>query len=157
MSEYKYLSTKTFGHNLGISTAFRQWRATHSHCSFIHGYALEVTMIFGTDQLDDKNWCVDFGGLKEIKKWLEDSFDHKMVVAKDDPELAWFEEGAQKGVLDLVIVDNVGCEKFAELIANKVEDWLYEKDTECTQRVSLVSVEVREHGANSAIFYPRNH
>ena len=60
----RYQSTKTFGHDLGISCAFRQWRATHSHCSKIHGYALSVTMVFEANTLDDRNWVMDFGGFK---------------------------------------------------------------------------------------------
>ena len=31
-----FLSTKTYGHDLGLSAAFRQWRA-ESHCRLIHG------------------------------------------------------------------------------------------------------------------------
>lgn len=37
---------------------------------------------------------VDFGGLKELRAILEGTFDHKTVVAADDPELAWFREAA---------------------------------------------------------------
>ena len=33
-------STKTYGHEEGLSCCFRQWRATHSHCRLLHGYAL---------------------------------------------------------------------------------------------------------------------
>ena len=29
---------------------------------------------------------MDFGGLKELKQFLEDSFDHTIVVAEDDPK-----------------------------------------------------------------------
>ena len=28
--------------------------------------------MFGCHNLDEKNWVVDFGGLKPLKKWLED-------------------------------------------------------------------------------------
>ena len=34
-----YRSSKTYGHEIGLSAAFRQWRA-QSHCRLIHGYAL---------------------------------------------------------------------------------------------------------------------
>ena len=38
----------------------------------LHGYSLQFKFTFGCDKLDNKNWAVDFGGLKPLKKWLED-------------------------------------------------------------------------------------
>ena len=35
-----YYSTKTYGHNIGLSAVFRQPNADHSHCHFLHGYSL---------------------------------------------------------------------------------------------------------------------
>src|ERR1700674_695653 len=98
-----YQSTKCWGHERGLSCAFRQWRAS-SHCSKIHGYSLAIKLVFECDELDDRNWCVDFGNLGELKSNYEELFDHKTLVAEDDPELAWFKEAHTKGILDLVIV-----------------------------------------------------
>ena len=77
-----YQSTKVI--ELG-SCAFRQWRASHSHCKFLHGYQLKTKLWFGASSLDDRNWCVDFGGLKELKSKLQHVFDHTTTVAADDP------------------------------------------------------------------------
>ena len=60
-----YRSTKTYGHNEGLSCCFRQWRASHSHCQQVHGYALAFRFVFATHTLDENNWCLDFGGLKD--------------------------------------------------------------------------------------------
>lgn len=144
----RYASTKTFGHDLGFSAAFRQWRAD-SHCRFIHGYALAFRFEFETDELDHRNWVVDFGGLKGLRKMLEDTFDHKLLVAKDDPEIEWFREAHRKGIADVVEVEAGGCEKFAELVFDYAEQWL--KAAGFSPRCRLVSVEVKEHGSNSAI------
>ena len=38
--------------NLG-STAFRQWKSTHSHCQYIHGYNLTADITFECDELDE--------------------------------------------------------------------------------------------------------
>lgn len=46
-----YKSTKLYGHEIGLSAAFRQWRA-ESHCRFLHGYALAVRFEFEADELD---------------------------------------------------------------------------------------------------------
>jgi len=145
----KYVSTKTYGHNVGLSAAFRQWRAD-SHCRFIHGYSLSFKFIFESDELDVRNWVVDFGSLKTLKGILEDTFDHKTVVAEDDPEMEWFEEAHRRGIIDLVVLPAGGCEKFAEYVYQVADGWL--ADAGYKPRARLRSVEVMEHGANSAIY-----
>ena len=137
---------KTYGHNLGLSCAFRQWRAK-SHCRFIHGYALQVELVFATSKLDDRNWVIDFGGLSFIKKYLEGQFDHKTLVAKDDPALGFFKDMHNEGLIDMVLVDHVGCEKFAEEIFTQAKGLMPQ-----AKGVKLVSVSVREHGSNAAVY-----
>lgn len=148
MSGKKYISTKTYDHHLGLSCAFRQWRA-ESHCRYVHGYSIAVHFEFETAELDFRQWAVDFGSLKSLKGWLEDTFDHKTLIAEDDPELAFFRQGHQRGVLDLVVVPHVGCERFAEMIFDATEVWL--EDNGYAPRVRLRKVQVKEHGANSAM------
>lgn len=140
----QYSSTKTFGHDTGLSCVFRQWRAT-SHCRFFHGYAIAVKLEFVADELDPNGWVMDFGGLKAVKEQLVDLFDHKTLVAADDPWLDAFEEMARHGFIQLRVVRGTGCEHFARLIFELVEAML-------PPRVHLRSVEVAEHGANSAIY-----
>jgi len=144
-----YLSTKTYGHETGLSCAFRQPKATHSHCSLIHGYALSFSFKFGASELDDKNWAVDFGDLGELKQWLKDNFDHKTAVDKIDPELETFRQLDELGLIDLVIMDGVGCEKFAYHAWKAAEELIVEKTN---GRCWCISCEVKEHGANSAIY-----
>ena len=45
---------------------FVSGRASHSHCKFIHGYALKFKVTF-SGKLDDKNWGCDFIHLKEME------------------------------------------------------------------------------------------
>lgn len=131
------------------STAFRQWRAD-SHCKLIHGYRLQTKIYFTAGSLDERNWVFDFGGCKEIKNLLEKQFDHTTCVAGDDPELETFQLLAEKGMIDLRIMeDGVGIEKTAEWVYNTVSD--YVKET-TDGRVSVVKVEVWEHEGNSAIY-----
>ncbi len=144
----KYQSTKTFGNDRGLSCAFRQPKATHSHCSLIHGYSLGFKFVFEADTLDDKNWVYDFGNTKWIKAYLEENFDHTIAVDKQDPAVADFAKLETVGIAKIVLMDGVGCEKFAEHVYNHVAPKVTE---ESEARVKLVSVEVFEHGANSAI------
>lgn len=147
-----YKSTKTYGHNIGLSAAFRQWRA-ESHCQFLHGYALAVKLEFESEELDVRNWVVDFGSLKSLKGFLQDNFDHMTIVAEDDPLMELYHEMNSQGLCQLVVFPATGCEAFAEYIYGAVEVWLV--DNGYSPRVRLSFVEVREHGANSAI-YTRN-
>jgi len=144
----KYRSTKRWGHEQGLSTAFRQWKA-NTHCHFIHGYSLAVKFTFEAEELDYRNWVVDFGDLKDLKWKVQELFDHKTVVAQDDPALDWFKQGHDEGYLDLVILPAVGVEAFAETIFELCTDYLIEKGY--SPRCKLVSVEVFEHDGNSAM------
>lgn len=144
-----FRSTKTYGHEVGLSACFRQWRAS-SHCRLLHGYALAFSFVFEADELDHRNWVVDFGGLGALKDELKRRFDHKTLVAEDDPHLELLKGLASWDVATIVVVPRVGCEAFAEQawhIANEhVRKMLW------SPRVRVVSCEVREHGANSAIY-----
>lgn len=145
-----YTSTKVI--ELG-SCAFRQWKATHSHCSKVHGYQLKAKFWFGCNSLDERNWSVDFGGLKELKDILQKQFDHTLCVAKDDPFLESFKTLHTQGVVDLRIVDAVGIEKAAEFCYDEASKFV---DKIHGDRVWVEKVEVFEHEDNSAIFSPKN-
>jgi len=141
----KYQVIKTYGNETGHSCAFRQWRAD-SHCNLIHGYALGFEITFEAETLDDRNWVIDFGDLGTLKKFLKEMFDHTTVVAFDDPEVKVFEDLNNKNLVDLRLLENVGCEAFAETVFNFCSAE-YDND-----RVKVKSVRVFEHGANSAVF-----
>jgi 6-pyruvoyltetrahydropterin/6-carboxytetrahydropterin synthase len=170
----KYYSTKTYGNDRGLSCCFRQWQSTHSHCSLLHGYSIGIKLIFESETLDDRNWVMDFGGLKAFKEWSEHMFDHTLVVAENDPHLDKFKAlaalglNSEGGICDLRIVPAVGCEKFSELVYNEMNKILKTfqsgktytlpngKGFDCRypvgQGVKLHSVEVFEHAGNSAIY-----
>jgi len=148
MTKPRFISTKTYTHSIGLSAAFRQWRA-ESHCRFIHGYSLEVHVKFIEKAgLDIRNWVVDFGSLKSFKGMLEDTFDHKTLVAEDDPYLQKFMDMQSMGLMQVVKVPNCGCEAFAGMLFEYAQIWL--KDNGYGS-VDVFEVEVREHAANSAI------
>ena len=64
-----------YGHDIGLSCAFRQPNAD-SHCKYIHGYSLSFNFVFTCLHLDENNWVVDFGSLKSLKNWLQETFDN---------------------------------------------------------------------------------
>lgn len=144
-----HYSTKTYGHNIGLSAVFRQPNADHSHCHLLHGYSLGFKFTFGCSHLDNKNWAVDFGGLKPLKAWLEDMFDHKTAIDSNDEYMETFMDLEAKGLAEIRVFDGVGAEKFAEH-AWRFADKLIREATD--DRCWCVSVECSEHGANSAIY-----
>jgi 6-pyruvoyltetrahydropterin/6-carboxytetrahydropterin synthase len=147
MNSKNFKSTKVF---TGFPCTHRQWRA-ESHCRFVHGYSREFHFEFAANELTKEGWVVDFGGLKEVKKWLEHKFDHTFLVAADDPELDSFKELDKRGVILLRVLPNPGMEGTAQYVyeeASKILEALYGK------RAWITRVEVRENEKNSAIFIP---
>lgn len=152
----KFQSTKVFD---GFSTVFRQWKATTTHCQFLHGYGVSFKLWFEGD-LDERNWVWDFGGMKRAKgnidgkspkDWFDYMFDHTLVIAEDDPFKDSFIRMGQAGAAQVRVIDAVGAEKFAEFIYKKVNLFI---EAETEGRVKIIRVEFREHDKNSAIYEP---
>ena len=142
-----YQSTKLI--ELG-SCAFRQFGAKHSHCQYLHGYQLRAKFVFGSSSLDERNWVVDFGGLKELKAVLQNQFDHTLCIAANDPCIDQFRALETAGACVLRIMpDGVGIEKTAEWCFNAANTLIKQQYGD---RCWVESVEVFEHDANSAIY-----
>ena len=131
----KFQSTKLFD---GYSTCFRQWKADGTHCKFLHGYAISFRVWF-EGELDERNWVWDFGGMKRAKStiggmspkvWMDHMFDHTTVIAEDDPYLDVFKQMHKEGIIQLRIIPETGCERFAEYLYNKINNFL---KVECQQ------------------------
>lgn len=152
--EVTFRSTKVLD---GFSTVFRQWKARGTHCKFLHGYAISFKVIF-EGELDERNWVVDFGGLKRShhtidgkkpKEWFDYMFDHTLIAAEDDPDLPSLLELNDMEMAQVRVLPKVGCEMFAKFVYEKLQEWVH-KETE--GRVFCHSVECREHEKNSAIY-----
>ena len=150
----KFQSTKLFD---GYSACFRQWKAEGTHCKFLHGYAVSFRVWF-EGELDERNWVWDFGGMKRAKNTIQgmmpkDYFayllDHTTIVAENDPYMDTFKQMDKDGVIQLRILQDVGCEKFAEHLYNTINDFL---KIETEGRVKATKVEVYEHERNSASY-----
>ena len=150
----KFQSSKVFD---GFSTVFRQWKATTTHCRFVHGYGVSFKVYFEGD-LDHRNWVWDFGGMKRAKTqidgmspkaWMDYMFDHTLIVAEDDPELQAFRQMDTAGVAQVRVIEATGAEKFAEYIYNKLNAFVTE---ETEGRVRVTKVKFAEHGKNAAYY-----
>ena len=150
----KFQSSKVFD---GFSTVFRQWKATDTHCRFVHGYGISFKVYFEGD-LDNRNWVWDFGGMKRAKTlidgkspkaWMDYMFDHTMIIAEDDPELKAFQQMETAGVAQVRVIPATGAEKFSEYIYNKLNEFV---KTETDNRVRVTKVKFMEHGKNAAYY-----
>lgn len=147
MSAKMFKSTKRF---TGFPCTHRQWKA-ESHCKYVHGYSREFYFEFACNERTVEGWVVDFGGLTEIKAWLEHMFDHTFLVSFDDPYLETFRKLDQEKVIQMRILPNVGMEGTAEYVYHQVNKMIFEQ----TQgRAWVTLVEVRENEKNSAIYIP---
>lgn len=148
----KFRSIKLYD---GFSTCFRQWKADTTHCRFLHGYAVKVEVTF-EGHLDHRNWVADFGIMNRSKhtidgipasQWMKRLFDHTVIISSDDPLLNRFQELATLGAIQLVIVRDVGCERFAEFILERMNAFA---KAETDGRVWVTKVRVIENEKNSA-------
>ena len=146
---YKWTSTKEY-HD-AFPCAYRQYKAD-SHCRFLHGYAFSMKFYFGTNDLDVRNWAADYGGLKELKKLLEDMFDHTLIVAQDDPELETFMLLQEKNMAKIIVLPALGCEALSDMLYKYINgcyipDLWGEAEA---KRLWCYRVEVRETQSNMA-------
>jgi len=150
----KFQSSKVFD---GFSTVFRQWKATTTHCRFVHGYGISFKVYF-EGELDERNWVWDFGGMKRAKtkidgkspkEWMDYMFDHTLIIAEDDPWVEAFQQMGEAGVAQVRIIPATGAEKFAEYIYHKLNDFV---KTETEGRVRVTKVKFAEHGKNAAYY-----
>lgn len=145
----KFISTKTY-RQIG-PVAYRQWRAD-SHCNLIHGYALSFHFEFEADDLDARNWVMDFGGLTPLKDKLEEWFDHTLLVAEDDPQKEMLLKLGEAGLAKITLVERTGCEGLADFLYEYINTILLPQfGVEEAKRVWCCKVEVRETDSNMAM------
>ncbi|MFT6070438.1 MAG: 6-pyruvoyltetrahydropterin/6-carboxytetrahydropterin synthase [Bacteriovoracaceae bacterium] len=147
MKEEYFTSTKRFS---GFPCTHRQWKAD-SHCKFVHGYSREFYFEFACTTFTREGWVVDFGGLKEVKAWLDHMFDHTFLAADDDPYLEKFVQMEKDGIIQLRTFDNIGMEGTARYVFHKVNEMIKKGSND---RAWLQRIEVRENEKNSAIYEP---
>ncbi len=152
-----YYSTKTFG---PISTGHRQWRAAElrdsSRCAWAHGYGRHVELTFAASELDDRGWVVDFGGLRFVKAFLEDNWDHRLLLSSEDPLLNEFLELEKKGGVNVNIMDaskgwGPGIEQSCKFVFDNINPMILEQTG---NRCWISKVQIWEHEKNSAVFEP---
>jgi 6-pyruvoyltetrahydropterin/6-carboxytetrahydropterin synthase len=111
-----------------------------------------MRFFFGTDDLDVRNWVVDYGGLGELKSFLDEQFDHTLLVAEDEPEMDLYKQLEKAGIAKLTILPKLGCEGMSSMLYKYINgvfipDMWGPGEAE---RIWCYRVEVRETQTNMA-------
>lgn len=139
----RFTATKTFRN---LPTCHRAWRAA-SHCRFVHGYSRSYSFHFACSELSPEGFVVDFGGLKQLKEWLEYWFDHTVLVAADDPALHTFQQLHDAELIDMRVMDAPTMEGSARFVFEYADALVREQTG---GRAWCVAVEARENDKNGA-------
>lgn len=142
-----FRSTKTYRN---LPCAHRRWQHD-GHCAHVHGYSRAFTLTFCCTERTENGFVMDFGDLKPVKAWLEEHYDHTLLLDSDDPLLPDFRALEAQGACRLVVYDDVGMEGSARFVFDWVAPWV---KTHTDGRVELESIECRENDKNSAIYRP---
>ena len=144
----KYVSTKEYIDAFPV--CYRQWR-DDGKCSILHGYALTIRFWFETDELDVRNWAMDYGGLRPLKEKLEGWFDHRLLIATSDPHKDVLVNLGTLGLAKITEVDKTGCEGLSDFLYKYVNGIFLPGDGQAeADRLWCSRVEVRETQANMA-------
>ena len=83
-------------------------------CRFLHGHNGKAVITLEAEKLDALGMVVDFTRLKSVVGgWIDEFLDHKMILHKDDPALAYLRsQGEPVFVVDV----NPTAENIARLI-----------------------------------------
>ena len=142
----KFKSTKRFG---PITTGHRQWR-DKGHCSYVHGYGRYVRLTFEASKLDKCGWVMDFGDLRDIKRWIESEWDHRTLIAADDPVIPELKALEKVGGINLNILPKgylPGIEESCRYLYDKLNPMIQRKTN---NRVEITRVEIWETEKNQA-------
>jgi 6-pyruvoyltetrahydropterin/6-carboxytetrahydropterin synthase len=88
----------------------RSW-ANRGKRFFLHGCERTFEIEFACAETEpDSGLVLETGSVKEVRSALRYQFDHTTLIADDDPQRDLFELLAERGVVDLRIMDNTSME-----------------------------------------------
>ncbi len=118
------------------------------HCADIHGHSWTFEFTFAAGSTDEAGFIMDFGKLQPLKAWIENRFDHKLVLSGDDPKAKHLVASLQdEHLADIKIIPDCSAEGIAAYLLECAGEVIHEITA---GRVSLVRVTVREDSRNSA-------
>lgn len=84
-------------------------------CRHLHGHNGRAEFECQGDALDGRGMLTDFGDIKRVMKaWIDEHFDHCMLLHRDDPALAYVRDTLGEPVY--VMDDNPTAEAMARVL-----------------------------------------
>jgi len=85
-------------------------------CRYLHGHNGKAMITVAAETLDHRGMVQDFSDIKHaVGGWIDENLDHRMILNRADPVVAYFEEiGEPLFLLD----ENPTAETIAKLIYN---------------------------------------
>ena len=121
-----------------FESAHRLGKGYDGACANIHGHSFNGDIQVACSTLDRFDMGVDFSEIKKFIKIVEDQFDHKLLVYKEDRDLIRFCEAS--GLAVFVFEDgNPTSEVIARHIFNQAEAYFRALNPEI--KVSQITVE----------------
>ena len=120
------------------------------HCKLIHGHNWSFEVTFECETCDDNGFVFDFGKLQPVKKTLDDTFDHTLVLSANDPlrrEITEF--FAKYEIPNVRVIDDCSCEGIAKWVYHLVNSYVSDVSM---NRVHVSKVTVYEDTRNSASY-----
>lgn len=120
------------------------------HCRFIHGHNWTFEITLTAVNFDKNGFVVDFGDLKWLKQWIDDTFDHACVLPDSDPQRQLLLGTPDlTGLFKLRFLPDVSCEGLSRYVCDVVNTQVKNRTD---GRVWVTSVTVFEDARNSATF-----
>lgn len=92
-------------------------------CANLHGHNARADIHLASETLDERGMIMDFADIKrEVKTWIDNTLDHTLLLAKDDPVIAHLDKAKERYYL---MDKNPTAENIAELIFKHVESLGY--------------------------------
>ncbi|OSC41443.1 6-carboxytetrahydropterin synthase [Mycobacterium decipiens] len=114
----KFHLRKRFG---DLPCCHRSW-SRQGKRFFLHGYERTFEIEFACTETESRSGLVvDTSCLRDIRAALRRQFDHTTLIAADDPQRDLFELLADRGVIDLRIMDSTGMEGSAAWVFDTAE------------------------------------
>ncbi len=115
-------------------------------CRFLHGHNYRIHFTVVADQLDEIGRVVDFSVIKyTLCQWLEDNFDHKFLIWKEDELLPQLLDIAGESLV--IVPFNPTAENIARYLVEDIGPMQLQQ-----YGVTLASCKVEETAKCSATF-----
>lgn len=140
---------------LTVTKEYRDLPAAHrqpqhdGHCRLIHGHNWGFDITFACNKLDACGFVVDVGKLTPVKSFLQDKFDHTLLLAEGD-ELT--DDGFLSQYCNTVVLPGVGMEDLAKYVFKEINKMLRTITGPKTRGLCVISVTCWEDSKNRATY-----